>query len=128
MRVSNETLVHTIRKEASYNIYARKQIEKNPAKSPPFTVYKTRRRYSPLRGFTTCYTDPYSAIVPKITMPSCIFFSVWYPFNGDATQNRGVKYISCVLENSNRPSLYFRLYRTSALANSITTIISNYNG
>jgi hypothetical protein len=34
MRVSNETLVHTIRKEASYNIYARKQIEKNPAKSP----------------------------------------------------------------------------------------------
>jgi hypothetical protein len=33
MRVSNETLVHTIR-EASYNIYARKQIEKNPAKSP----------------------------------------------------------------------------------------------
>jgi hypothetical protein len=37
MRVSNETLVHTIRKEASYNIYARKQIEKNPAKSPPST-------------------------------------------------------------------------------------------
>jgi hypothetical protein len=75
MRVSNETLVHTyIRKEASYNIYARKQIEKNPAKSPPYTVYKTTRRYSPLRGFTTCYTDPYSRNSPQDNHAELYFF------------------------------------------------------
>lgn len=133
MRASNETLAQTILKEASYDRQVKKQLEKDPTKKPlSYITYKHQTMIFTVAGILLLAIQiNIPTITPKITMPSCIFSLSGYPFNGDATQNRGIKYISCVLEKMklNKSNSIFSSIQnipSQRLSVYITKILSNY--